>query len=79
MKNDKLVLTELIRVYQDLERTLRGLKANAQRSVATESINMKKLIERLSRSKRQLEKKISEALTTEKAAIRKRFHRLIKA
>lgn len=72
-------LTELIRVYQDLERTLKALKANAERSVVAESINIRKLIDRLSQSKRALEAKISEALATEKAHIRKRFNRLIKA
>jgi len=77
LKNTKL--NELIRVYQDLERTLRALKANAERSVAAESINIGKLIERLSRSKRKLEKKIGEALNAEKAQIRKRFNRLLKA
>ena len=72
-------LSELIRVYQDLERTLKALKANAERSVVAESINMRKLIDRLSKSKRVLERKIGEALAAEKAHIRKRFNRLIKA
>ncbi len=59
-------LHELIRVYQDLERTLRALKQNAERSVAAESINMRKLIERLSKSKRRLERKIGSSLLSKK-------------
>ncbi len=64
VKNPKL--HELIRVYQDLERTLRALKENAERSVAAESINMRKLIERLSKSKRRLERKIGSTLISKK-------------
>lgn len=75
-KNGKL--SELIRVYQDLERTLRALTSNAERSLVAESINMRKLVERLSKSKRVLERKITEALAAEKEHIRKRFHRLLK-
>jgi len=78
-KNKSGKLSELIRVYQDLERTLKGLKDGAERSVAAESINLHKLIDRLSKSKRVLERKIGEALAAEKAHIRKRFNRLLKA
>ena len=71
----KATLHELIRVYQDLEKTLRALKASAGRNLegSLKEINVRKLIAQLSRSKRKLERKIGNTLLLEKQHLKRRL------
>ena len=67
---------ELVKVYQDLERTLRGLKRSYQKLQAVESlsaINILKLIYQLSRSKKRLERKIGNTILLEKQQLKRRI------
>lgn len=65
-------LSELVSVYEDLERTLKRLKTNAllQRENSLMQINIQKLITQLSKSKRKIERKISHTLLIERSQIR---------
>jgi hypothetical protein len=71
-------INELIRVYQDLEKTLRGLKDTAGKSAESSlrQINVRKLIVQLSRSKRRLERKIGNTLLLEKQHLKKRIRNI---
>jgi len=71
-------LHELLRVYQDLERTLKHLKESAGRTTETSfnSINVRKLIVQLSRSKKRLERKIGNTLLLEKQHLKKRIRNI---
>ena len=71
-------LTELVKVYQDLEKTLKHLKESAGRTTETSlsHINVRKLIVQLSRSKRRLERKIGNTLLLEKQHLKKRIRNL---
>jgi hypothetical protein len=71
-------LHELLRVYQDLEKTLKSLKESAARSSDTSlsNINVRKLILQLSRSKKRLERKIGNTLLLEKQHLKKRLKTL---
>ena len=63
--NRKRNLFELVRVYQDLERTLRELKSFAGtqvRATPLKYIDLRHLIDRLSQSKLRLERKIGSTL-----------------
>lgn len=75
-------LSELLRVYQDLEKTLRELKAvagsRAGLGSALKHIDVRGLIRQLSVSKRRLERKIGNTLLLEKAHIRRRIQSLLK-
>jgi len=55
-------LNELLRVYHDLEKTIKGLRSTAEKHMAHDSclshINLKKLISQLSRSKKKIERKL---------------------
>lgn len=64
-------LSELVSVYEDLERTLRRLKTNALQNSGNSlmQINVRKLIEQLSKSKRKIERKISSTLLNERTQI----------
>ena len=68
-------LHELLRVYQDLEKTLKHLKQSAERTTETSlaPINVRKLIVQLSRSKRRLERKIGNTILLEKQHLKKRI------
>jgi hypothetical protein len=67
-------IEELIRVYQDLEKTLKSLKASyEQNSAHSNYINVKKLIDQLSRSKKKLERKIGNTVLLEKQHFKKRL------
>ncbi len=67
-------LGELLRVYQDVERTLKSLRASAGPLDPSQyPINLKKLITQLSRSKRQIERKIGDTLFQEKQNLKRRF------
>lgn len=78
MKNRKI--NELVRVYHDLEKTLKLLRKNAERNLALESslrhINVRKLIAQLSRSKRRIERKIGNTLLLEKQHLKRRIREL---
>jgi hypothetical protein len=64
-------LNELVGVYEDLEKTLKGLRASAilHGSNSLKQINLHKLIAQLSKSKRKIERKISSTLVHEKAQL----------
>ena len=70
-------LSDLVNVYEDLEKTLRGLKANAllHSGNSLREINIQKLITQLSKSKRRIERKISTTLVSEKAQMRSQFNK----
>jgi hypothetical protein len=75
-------LLELVRVYQDLERTLRELKSVAgNRAVATplKHIDVSSLIDRLSQSKRRLKRKIGNTLVLETDQMKRKIHRYLEA
>ncbi len=64
-------LSELVTVYQDLERTLKGVKKNSylESGSSLMQINIQKLITQLSKSKRNIERKISSTLVFEKTQL----------
>lgn len=74
-RQKKHQFSELIRVYHDLERTLKGLRANLEKNTETSlrNINVRALIVQLTRSKRRLERKIGNTLLLEKQHIKRRF------
>jgi hypothetical protein len=78
MKNGKI--NELVRVYHDLEKTLKQLRQTAEKNLALESslrhINVRKLITQLSRSKRRIERKIGNTLLLEKQHLKRRLQEL---
>lgn len=71
---------ELIRAYEDFERTLKDLKKTCEKNLLTDSslgqINVRKLIEQLSRSKKKLARKISNTILLEKQSLQKRISSL---
>lgn len=78
--NKKRNLQELVRVYQDLERTLRELKSlagNHARISPLKHIDMRHLIDRLSQSKRRLERKIGNTLSLETDQMKRRLSRFL--
>lgn len=70
-------LDNLVRVYQDLDVTLRGLTVTrvgvawVDRNI--HQINVLKLVGQLSKSKRKLERKIKKGLKSERAQLRQRL------
>ena len=71
-------LEELVRVYEDLENTLRVLRRKKLGSGSPlGQINVRKLIVQLSRSKRTLERKISNTILLEKQLFKRRLQSLI--
>ena len=64
-----------MRVYTDLEKTIKGLKATSRREAecALLHIDVKKLIQQLSRSKKRLERKIGNTLLLEKQHLKRRL------
>ena len=70
-------LSELVRVYEDLEKTLRDLKSTyGKHDGAFPQINVRKLISQLSRSKKKLERKIGNTILLEKQQIKRRIRQL---
>lgn len=67
--------SDLIRVYQDLERTIKGLRASVEKNTETSlrNINVRALIVQLTRSKRRLERKIGNTILLEKQQFKRRF------
>ncbi len=74
--NGNTKLHELIRVYQDLEHTLQGLRRSVEKNAehSLRNINVRKLMVQLARSKRRLERKIGNTLLIEKQHLKKRLH-----
>jgi len=68
-------LTELVRVYQDLERTLHSLRRSVEKNAESSlrNINVRKLMIQLARSKRRIERKIANTILLEKQHLKKRF------
>lgn len=76
MGNGKL--NELVRVYHDLERTIRSLRASMEKNAESQlkQINVKALIIQLARSKRRLERKIGNTLLLEKQHLKRRLRQI---
>jgi hypothetical protein len=70
-------LAELVRVYEDLEKTLSELKRTCERAMGAETslsyINVKKLIGQLMRTKRKLERKIGNTILLERQQLKRRI------
>jgi len=68
-------LIELVSVYEDLERTLKKLKTKPllHGDNSLMQINIHKLITQLSKSKRNIEKKISHTVLTERVQIQQQI------
>lgn len=71
-KSDKK-FSELLRAYEDLESMLSKLKASVPREVLNIPIDVRKLIDQLSRSKKRLERKIGNTLLLEKEHLTSRI------
>lgn len=73
-------ISDLMKVYQDVERTLKGLRETAERTFGGENslahINLKKLINHLTDSKLDLEQKIGDTLLHEKQLLKRRLKTL---
>lgn len=68
---------ELVRVYEDLERTLKSLSKGS--TAAGYPINLRKLVEQLSRSKKRLERKIGNQLLLKRQNIRRKIKRIARS
>lgn len=70
-------LIELVSVYEDLERTLKKLKTKPllHGDNSLMQINIQKLITQLSKSKRNIEKKISHTVLTERIQIQHQINK----
>lgn len=68
-------LSELLGVYDDLEQTLKRLRARSLLQVENSlmQINVKELINQLSKSKRTIERKITEALINDRSPLAHRI------
>jgi hypothetical protein len=69
-------IDDLVRVYHDLEKTLQVLRKSAEKNFAHPSvgqIDVRKLIARLSASKRKLRRKIGNTILLEKQSLKKRI------
>ncbi len=74
MKSPKM--DQLLRVYEDLEGVLKHLKKEGERRSqfgSHHSIDIRKLVDQLSRSKKKLERKIGNKLLLEKQTIKRRL------
>lgn len=70
-------VTELVKVYRDVERLLSKLKKSIENSPSEDPpIDLYKLMERLNQSKKKLERKIGNTILLEKQQIRKRFKKV---
>lgn len=70
-------VNELLRVYEDLEKTLKGLRAAAGADNSIHNINLKRLVKQLSASKRKLERKISSTLLMERQQWQTRLRKVL--
>lgn len=69
-------IDDLIRVYEDLERTLIDIKSLACQGTSLKHINVKKLVKQLSKSKKKVEQKIGNLIVSEKEVLQKKIHKL---
>lgn len=72
---------ELVRVYEDLERTLKGICDVSVGGTADSNypIDVTKLIDQLSRSKKRLERKIGNKILLRRQSLRRRIRRFADA
>jgi hypothetical protein len=83
VRDGKKHLCDLLRVYHDVERALRSIRLNHVESGSGQidrklvQINVGKLIQKLSHSKKTIERKIQRGLSHERRLIRKRLRALI--
>lgn len=69
-------MDDLIRVYEDLEKTLKTIRDTAgEDGGSSYPINVRKLIEQLSRSKKRLERKIGNKILLERQNLKRRIKR----
>lgn len=69
-------MDDLIRVYEDLEKTLKTIRDTAgEDGNSTYPINVRKLIEQLSRSKKRLERKIGNKILLKRQNLKRRIKR----
>ena len=67
-------LSDLFKVYHDLEKTLVHLRKQAEKTSHRDvPIDLKKLIRQLNRSKQRLERKIGNTILLEKQEMRRRL------
>ncbi len=67
-------LSDLFKVYHDLEKTLAQLRKQAEKHLHRDMpIDVKKLIRQLNRSKQRIERKIGNTILLEKQTMRRRF------
>ncbi|MCB9255227.1 MAG: hypothetical protein H6617_11140 [Bdellovibrionaceae bacterium] len=69
----KATIEQLLRVYEDVEALLRTLKQKESQMLGAHSIDVKKLIDQLARSKKRLERKIGNTLLLEKHNIKRKL------
>jgi hypothetical protein len=71
-------LDELLRVYEDLEHTLKALTHAAERRAESslKQINVKKLVSQLSHSKKKIERKLGSRFQIKKLSFKTRWDRL---
>jgi len=69
----KSKLEQLLRVYEDVESVLRNLRQKEGQMDESSSIDVRKLIEQLARSKRRIKSKIGNTLLLEKQNIKRRI------
>ena len=71
-------MEELVRVYEDLEKTLKSLKASSSEKIeGPYAINLRKLVEQLSRSKKRIERKIGNKILLERQNLKRKMKRFI--
>lgn len=73
-------MDDLIRVYEDLEKTLKTIRDTAgEGGAAAYPINVRKLIQQLARSKKRLERKIGNKILLERQNLKRRIKRFADA
>lgn len=71
-------LSDLMKVYHDLEKTLAHLKKSAEKHLHRDvPIDLKKLIRQLNRSKQRLERKIGNTILLEKQQMGRRLRTVV--
>lgn len=74
-----LKMKELLRVYQDLERTLAAWKVVAEKKSTLKHINVSDVINRLKKRKKMLERKLGNKLLLEKHQLQLKISRALKS
>ncbi len=71
-------LSDLMKVYHDLERTLTGLRKSAEKHLQRDvPIDLKKLINQLNLSKQRIERKIGNTILLEKQHMGRRLRTVV--